>query len=233
MDRRLAIDTGHPFVIQDVNVDTPLPRELSDDWLTRYRDDPRPSHEIEPDIQAEIARVPLTAVSYLNAMISYSRLVGRVWEGMYSVGRTETAPSPLLCESLEQHITRAQKEIRIEFLQDHSQPLNWPLSSAPWWRTKQRMLMHIVRASPSAPNNFTDKTAMVLHPTSNPQTHAPTSSLPIKPHPRQPRKRSYLHAHSPKHDTGANRVPKRTHSLYLYLHSLLCLGYYDLHGTDY
>lgn len=150
MDRRLAIDTGHPFLIQDVNVDTPLPRELSDDWLMRYRDDQRTSGEIEPDIQAEVAGAPLTAVSYLNAMISYSRLVGRAWEGMYSMGRTGTAPSPLLRESLEQHIARAQKEIHSEFLQDYNQPLNWQLSNAPWWRTKQRMLMHIVRASPSA-----------------------------------------------------------------------------------
>lgn len=152
MDRRLAIDTGHPFLIQDVNIDTPLPRELSDDWLTGCRDDPRTSREIESDLQAEVARAPLTAVSYLNAMISYSRLVGRVWEGMYSVGRTETVPSPLLRESLEQHIFRAQKEINPEFLQDYNQPLNWKLSKAPWWRTKQRMLMHIVRASPSAPD---------------------------------------------------------------------------------
>ncbi|ODM17062.1 hypothetical protein SI65_07461 [Aspergillus cristatus] len=143
MDRRLAIDTGHPFLIQDVNVDTPLPRELSDDWLTRYRDDPSTNHEVEPDIQAEVARAALTAVSYLNAMISYSRSVGRVWEGMYGVGRTETAPSPLLRESSEQHIARAQKEIQPEFLQDYNKPLNWKLSNAPWWRTKQRMLMHI------------------------------------------------------------------------------------------
>lgn len=150
MDRRLAIDTGHPFLIQDVNVDTPLPRELSDDWLTRHRDDPSTNCEVEPDIQAEVARAPLTAVSYLNAMISYSRLIGRVWEGMYGVGRTETAPSFLLRESLEQHIARAQKEIQSEFLQDYNKPLNWKLNSAPWWRTKQRMLMHIVRASPSA-----------------------------------------------------------------------------------
>lgn len=152
MDRRLAIDTGHPFLIQDVNVDTPLPRELSDDWLTRYRDEPKTNREIEPEVQEEVARVPLTAVSYLNAMISYSRLVGRVWEGMYSVGRTETAPSPLLRESLEQHIVRAQKEIQPEFLQNYNQPLNWQLSKVPWWRTKQRMLMHIVRANSKIPD---------------------------------------------------------------------------------
>ena len=150
MDRRLAIDTGHPFLIQDVNVDTPLPRELSDGWLTTYRDDLKTSHEIKSEIQVEIARAPLTAVPYLNAMISYSRLVGRVWEGMYGVGRTEIVPSPLLRESLEQHIARAQKEIQPEFLQDYSQRLNWKLNNAPWWRTKQRMLMHIVRSIPSA-----------------------------------------------------------------------------------
>lgn len=67
---------------------------------------------------------------------------------MYGVGRTETAPSPLLRESLEQHLARVQKEIQPEFLQDYTQPLNWEFSSTPWWRTKQQMLLHIVRVIP-------------------------------------------------------------------------------------
>ena len=144
MDRRLAIETGHPFLIQDVNVDIPLPRELSDDWLTSYQDDPRISREIETEIQAEVTRTPFTTITYLAAMISYSRVVGKAWEGMYGVSRTESTPSPLLCEYLEQHVSRAQKEIQPEFAQDDNRSLHQYSNSAPWWRIKQRILMHIV-----------------------------------------------------------------------------------------
>lgn len=144
MDRRLAIETGHPFLIQDVNVDIPLPRELSDDWLTSHQDDPRISSEIDAEIEAEVARTPFTTIPYLVAMINYSRVVGKAWEGMYGVSSTESTPSPLLCEYLEQHVSRAQKEIKREFVQDDNRSLGQYSNSAPWWRIKQRMLMHIV-----------------------------------------------------------------------------------------
>lgn len=144
MDRRLAIETGHPFLIQDVNVDIPLPRELSDDWLTNYRNDSRISPEIDAEIQAEVTRTPFTTIPYLIAMISYSRVVGKAWEGMYGVGRAESTPSPLLCEYLEQHVFRAQKEVQPEFVQDNNRSLDQHSNSAPFWRIKQRMLMHIV-----------------------------------------------------------------------------------------
>lgn len=166
MDRRLAIETGHPFLIQDVNADTPLPREISDDWLTNRRDDQRTSYELEADIQAEVAQAPLTTIPYLLAMISYSRVVGKVWEDMYGVGSTDSLPNPLLFDYLEQHICRAQKEVRSEFVQDHDQHPNLQASSIPWWRLKQRMLMHIVRLHlfnqcsrlMSIPNNLSDGT---------------------------------------------------------------------------
>ena len=35
LDRRLAIETGRPFLIQDVNFDVGLPHNVSDEWLTR------------------------------------------------------------------------------------------------------------------------------------------------------------------------------------------------------
>lgn len=147
MDRRLAIETGHPFLIQDMNVDTPLPREIGDDWLTSFRNDTRISYELETDIQAEIAQAPLTTIPYLLAMISYSRVVGKVWESMYTVSSTDS-PRNLLCDYLEQNVCRAQKEIGFEFVQGFDQHSNLQASSIPWWRLKQRMLMHIVRPHP-------------------------------------------------------------------------------------
>lgn len=144
MDRRLAMETGHPFLIQDVNVDVPLPRHISDDWLTRFRDDPRKSHEIEDDILIEATRPCLTTIPFMEAIIKYSRVVGKVLESMYGVGKTESEPNPLLCEYLEQQVFQTQREVQTEFAR-HPENMDQQTSSAPWWRVKQRMLMHIVR----------------------------------------------------------------------------------------
>ncbi|KAF9892485.1 hypothetical protein FE257_001594 [Aspergillus nanangensis] len=138
MDRRLAIETGHPFLIQDINVDILHPRDLSDEWLSRHKDDPRISGELSDEIQTEIARDPITPIPYLVAMIRYSRVVGKIWETIYSAGANDAFPSPGLLEYLEQLLQGAQKEVRPEF---SSQTGAHQPNSELWWRTKQRMLM--------------------------------------------------------------------------------------------
>lgn len=147
MDRRMSIETGHPFIIQDVNVDTPQPRDLSDDWLTRYKNDPRTSAELDSEIHSELSNNEcITPIPYLIATIRYSRVLGKIWETIYGANVTDTSPTPTLLQYLEHLVHGAQKEISPDFSTNQlGGSANTLPNDCPWWRTKQQMLMRIVR----------------------------------------------------------------------------------------
>ncbi|GAB1201269.1 hypothetical protein APSETT444_010659 [Aspergillus pseudonomiae] len=144
LDRRLAIETGHPFLIQDVNVDAPHPQNLDDDWLTRHKEDPKTNNELEKDIKEALCQDPITPIPYLNATIRYSRVVGKIWEAIYGANMTDVIPSSSLLEYLDQLISSAQVEVRPEFSDNHhSEPPNLERRNPLRWLTKQQMLMRI------------------------------------------------------------------------------------------
>ena len=146
LDRRLAIETGHPFLIQDVNVDAPHPQNLDDEWLTRHKESRKSSDELGYDIKAALSKNPTTPIPYLSATIRYSRVVGRIWEAIYGANMTDVIPSSSLLEYLDQLISRAQVEVRPEFSDSHQpEPPNLERSNPLRWLTKQQMLMRIVR----------------------------------------------------------------------------------------
>ncbi|KAL4889514.1 fungal-specific transcription factor domain-containing protein [Aspergillus ambiguus] len=145
MDRRFSIETGHPFIIQDVNVDVPEPRNLSDEWLIRFKRDARTSSEVTSEIESELAQDFMTPIPYLSATIRYSRIIGKIWEAIYGAHVTDTFPRASLLQYLEQLFHGAQKEIKPEFsaITDSGTATNAASSDSPWWRTKQQMLMRI------------------------------------------------------------------------------------------
>ncbi|KAJ5263215.1 hypothetical protein N7478_010820 [Penicillium angulare] len=138
LDRRLAIETGRPFLIQDVNVDVDHPHDLSDEWLTILKE--RLQHGSTNEIETE-PRV--TSVPYLIAMASYSRVIGKVWEALYGATTSESTPSPLLNEYLEQLITQSQRGIKQEFTYDPHNPVGMQARGLKWWQVKQRFIMRI------------------------------------------------------------------------------------------
>ncbi|KAJ5208765.1 hypothetical protein N7449_003144 [Penicillium cf. viridicatum] len=140
MDRRLAIETGRPFLIQDLNLDTSLPQELHDDYFHYHQADLNCSHGSA--LQTEIPTGAVTPIPYLTAMVTYSRVLGKVWEGIYSAKNTETPPSPHLCEHLEHLISRAQKDIPPEFIYNPWQRQAQPKPSV-WWLARQQTLMRV------------------------------------------------------------------------------------------
>ncbi|OQD79977.1 hypothetical protein PENANT_c041G06254 [Penicillium antarcticum] len=142
MDRRLAIETGRPFLIQDVNVDIGLPRTVSDEWLSRCRGT---SHLIRAD-DATIERSH-TTVPYLIAMTSYSRVIGKVWEALYGASTAHSSPSSFLNEYLELLITQSQKDLQPEFSYDPRRPGSYRASGLAWWQIKQQLIMRTRWAS--------------------------------------------------------------------------------------
>lgn len=167
LDRRLAIETGRPFLIQDVNVDVGIPHDISDERLEEYRRVPRVSENDE-----EVTHVP-TAVPYLVAMASYSRVIGKVWEALYGAATSDKTPTALLNEYLEHLVTQSQKSIQHEFAYDPLNPGKYGSEGLAWWQVKQQFMMRIVRRSlPILPtlfakstiSNLTDFIEVVLDP---------------------------------------------------------------------
>ncbi|RAH84959.1 hypothetical protein BO86DRAFT_355679 [Aspergillus japonicus CBS 114.51] len=154
MDRRLAIDTGRPFLIQDINVNTPLPQDLHDDYLFYRRVDSVLS--LVSALQTpNRATGAVTPIPYLTAMVTYSRVLGKVWEGMYgadSVLQPSPRDSPLLREHFEHLISRAQEEIPPEFVYhlwqrgSHSkQPVEWLAKQQTLMRVRWLSLRLLIR----------------------------------------------------------------------------------------
>ncbi|KAH7022046.1 fungal-specific transcription factor domain-containing protein [Ilyonectria destructans] len=85
LDRRLAIESGRPYLIQDSNIDTALPLELGDDWLSQYSKTTDTAQSLKRETSEEIASEPITPIPYLTAMVRFSRVVGKVWELMYGI----------------------------------------------------------------------------------------------------------------------------------------------------
>ncbi|KAJ5101148.1 hypothetical protein N7456_007200 [Penicillium angulare] len=138
LDRRLAIETGRPFLIQDVNVDVELPHDLSDEWLTISKERLQHSSMVEIETEPRVTSVP-----YLIAMTSYSRVIGKVWEALYGAATSESTPSPLLNEYLEHLITQSQRGIKQEFTYDPHNPVGMQARGLEWWQVKQRFIMRI------------------------------------------------------------------------------------------
>ncbi|PYI30576.1 hypothetical protein BP00DRAFT_398394 [Aspergillus indologenus CBS 114.80] len=144
MDRRLAIDTGRPFLIQDINVNTPLPQDLHDDHLFYRQVDSALSLISAPRTPTR-ATGAVTPIPYLTAMVTYSRVLGKVWEGMYGADPVlQPAPrdSPLLREHFEHLISRAQEEIPPEFVYHLWQRGSHPKQPVEWL-AKQQTLMRV------------------------------------------------------------------------------------------
>ncbi|KAL4862667.1 hypothetical protein BDV12DRAFT_39733 [Aspergillus spectabilis] len=131
LDRRLAIEGGHPFLISDVDVNTPFPR-ISDQVFARPSS--QPDGSLDP-----------TPIPYLIAMAEYSKVLGKVWEAVYSAG-TGINLNPSLCEHLEHLLFCVQKQIPPIFRYYPDAEPNPQPPTAPWWLTKQQALMRIVCA---------------------------------------------------------------------------------------
>ncbi|KAH7133763.1 fungal-specific transcription factor domain-containing protein [Dactylonectria macrodidyma] len=108
LDRRLAIESGRPYLIQDSNIDTALPLELGDDWLSRFSKTSHTTQDLKRETALEIASEPITPMPYLTAMVRFSRVVSKVWELMYGIKGQNSSSSAMveyadsvLCNLLE------------------------------------------------------------------------------------------------------------------------------------
>lgn len=155
LDRRMAVETGHPVLIQDFNVDTPPPQNLSDDWLAAHQEDKKTCIELDSEINQEVNSNKSTSMPYLADTINYSKLVGKVKQATYGARESGLVPDPTLLHHLEAAILYDQEKGRKEFslLNLERQPGSLTID-LPWWQTKQQMLMRIVSLNEFQPHSL-------------------------------------------------------------------------------
>ncbi|KAJ5858592.1 hypothetical protein N7534_003869 [Penicillium rubens] len=146
LDRRVALDIGQPFLIQDINTDTNLPVALSETALeglyrrssTSPRDGQSPMDNNE-DVDCQ------SPIPYLISMIGYSKIVGKAWNELYQAQCMDRASEPALTVSFEDLLSMWKQGIPPSLSCDEMHPhehhpLDTPVRP---WQVKNKFLVHI------------------------------------------------------------------------------------------
>ncbi|KAL4816901.1 fungal-specific transcription factor domain-containing protein [Aspergillus spinulosporus] len=143
LDRQVSLETGLPFIIQDINVDTALPLELTDDWLSRNAGCSKRADSLKAEIDIELSTNPVTPIPYLTCMIRYSKVIGKVWEVLYRARSmmTDISMGHLTHEYLEHLITTAERQTPHNLTYNASTSLADQVSGLDWWQVKQKAIL--------------------------------------------------------------------------------------------
>lgn len=144
LDRRLALESGRPFVIQDVSNDTRNPCNVSDDWLERHKSTTATVSKLENEIKAESLLAHNTAMPYLEATISYSRVVGDVWKAVYGADAAARSTRGILCDYLDLLLENWRQTLPPCLKYQPSVPYEGQFSNLEWWQIKQCLFIHMV-----------------------------------------------------------------------------------------
>lgn len=144
LDRRIAIESGRPFLIQDSNVDTALPSNLSDEWLSRYASRGDPTGSLGKEISSENATNPVTAVPYLSAQVRFSRVVGKSWDLLYGIG-TPNPASTAMADYADAMLCKILENVPSVLSYDPSLSSENQFGNRLRWQVKQSILLFMVR----------------------------------------------------------------------------------------
>ncbi|KAI8652908.1 Zn(2)-C6 fungal-type domain-containing protein [Fusarium keratoplasticum] len=141
IDRRIALESGKPFLIQDSNVDTALPIDLSDEWMTRFSTRNETMAELQHEITAEVDRDILPSpIPYVVAMIRYSRVAGKAWEVLYGV-KASSAPTFAMVEYVDTVLCKLLDTAPKNLRYDPDEPYESQFSTSLRWQIKQTVIL--------------------------------------------------------------------------------------------
>lgn len=146
IDRRLALESGRPYFIQDANVDTALPLAVSDEWMSRFAHKPHTAAQLQHEIAVEVAQKPVTVVPYVETMIRFYGIVGRSWPLLY--GATTAHLERPSVESLDRAISELMSSVPRSLSYRPDIPYKEQFEGSPQWQVKQAMLVYTVSLSP-------------------------------------------------------------------------------------
>ncbi|KAM5344309.1 hypothetical protein ACJ41O_012846 [Fusarium nematophilum] len=155
LDRRLAIESGRPYLIQDSNIDTALPMELGDEWLSRYQLRQESTGQLHQEVAAELSSGPITPIPYLIAMVRFSRVVGKAWEILYGV-KTSNHTSSAMIEYADTVLCNLLENLPPDLSYNPQLPPDGQFKTRLRWQVKQTMLLFTVSGLHRDPKNDAD-----------------------------------------------------------------------------
>ena len=145
LDRRMSLGTGRPFVIQDVNNGTRNPLNVSDDWLEKHKTTNMTISELENEIKTETSLAQNTTIPYLEATISYSKIVGDVWQAVYGVDQVARSTPGIMCDYLDILLENSRQTLPSYLKYQSSVSYEEQFSGLKWWQIKESIFIHMVR----------------------------------------------------------------------------------------
>ncbi|KAF9890589.1 hypothetical protein FE257_005720 [Aspergillus nanangensis] len=146
LDRRVALDIGQPFLIQDINTDTSLPLALSEEVLEGlyHRSSTSPGDETAPmnNNGDDNCQSP---IPYVISMMGYSKIVGKAWNELYQAQCMDRASEPALAVSFEDLLSMWRQSLPPSLHCDEMHPHEHHPPDAPVrpWQLKNKFLIHI------------------------------------------------------------------------------------------
>ncbi|CAK7200177.1 hypothetical protein SEUCBS139899_002868 [Sporothrix eucalyptigena] len=148
LDRRIALESGQPLLLHDSNIDTALPLELSDAWLGRYNTGTGTAADLHADIAAELARQPVTSITYLLVRIRFSRIISRAWELLYGIrppaatATSTSSTSSAMVECTDAMLCRLLDKMPSCLAYDPYVPLEIQFRDRPRWLVMQSVVLY-------------------------------------------------------------------------------------------
>lgn len=143
IDRRLALETGRPYIIQDVNIDAALPLAVSDEWMSRFAFKQQTLAQLQQEIAIETSQRTVTVVPYVETMIRFYGIVGRAWPLLY--GTDISNDDSAIVESLDIALSELMRTVPRGVLYRPDIPYREQFEGSPQWQVKQAMLVYTVR----------------------------------------------------------------------------------------
>ncbi|KAL3451703.1 hypothetical protein BJX65DRAFT_304291 [Aspergillus insuetus] len=147
LDRRVALDIGQPFLIQDTNTDTNLPQLIPETVMEELCRNSASSASDDGGLPVESSGDE-DLIPYLIAMTGYAKIVGKAWNELYQAHCMDRASDPALTVSFEDLLFLWKQGLPAILSCDeknlhehhHQHPPDTPMRS---WQLKNKFLIHI------------------------------------------------------------------------------------------
>lgn len=145
LDRRMAIESGRPFLIQRNSTDTLMPLELSDGWLGRFAGRTDAANMLEPEIEMELSGKHTTTIPYLVAMVRYSHVVGKAWELVYGLKAASNQTVSHMIDYADTVLSNLLEALPEDLTYNPDLPTKTQFGTRKRWQVKQTMLLSTIR----------------------------------------------------------------------------------------
>lgn len=143
IDRRIAIESGQPILILDSRTDTALPLDVTDEWMSRMALLNEPASALQDKIATAVEQQLPSTMSYLIAMVKFSRVVGKAWDVVYGIKGSKSDASAMI-DYADIVLCQILSDVPKDLKYDPELSNDVQFSSRPAWQIRQSLLLFTV-----------------------------------------------------------------------------------------